>query len=216
MTTGEKELFLSFNDNGYSVIRHVISEELLKNYEIDFPKDKYFKLPHQKSYLPTRHEHLITKSISDIFNHPAIASFLNMTGFTHSLHVSEARYGSSEIGWHRDCGADVKPNMYIGALVCLEEASKDSGLFEVIPGSHTWEVDKGIIDFKKCDENPVVCYEYYQNMVNQKSSGSYLFDGKRGDVILWSGLSVHRGSMPEDNFATRHSLFGHFSTVSMG
>jgi ectoine hydroxylase-related dioxygenase (phytanoyl-CoA dioxygenase family) len=209
-----------FIENGFVVLSAAVSEDLIEKYNNKYSKEDFLNDSPDRTYLPSRQEHKNDIDIRNILTCDTFRDFLKLTGIRHALQISEARYSSSRISWHRDYFGPYtqnpqNPNNYIGVLVCLEDVDHDSGPFEVIPGSHTWDVDESIINSENCSENDTVCYEYYLDMVNEKSIEPFLFEGKSGDAVIWNGLAIHRGSVPKKQQTTRHALVGHFTENSL-
>lgn len=214
------EQIRQYEENGFFVIREAtdrflvnrfISEREPKNYELNSEKVSH------ENFLDGRTEFYKNRWILDVLFQKKILSFFEEYKIKFVLQLVEARVGTSGIPWHIDSlepRSKVSPE-YIGVHVALEEASKDSGRFEIIKGSHMWDIDSEIINKERCAEFWRECYSYYEEVISMKNGHEvYSFDSFPGDAIVWNGKSFHRGERAKNGFLTRRSIFGHLVSVT--
>lgn len=225
-------------DVGFQVINSAIDKSLIETFN-----EKYkwvFENTRETwlSYLPSRTAYVDDETVKNLVCLEIIDDYAEEIGVHFSIHMVEARVGSSNIQWHRDYneglnlnddpydGQVPNGNHYYGAIIALNDFGDNCGAFEIVPNSHKWKVDTNVINYKNMIENPKVCYKYYEdaiNMAKQKENlSTYEFKGKQGDFIIWHGLAVHRGKQSElpqemwieDLTSFRNSLFFHFTIVN--
>ena len=219
MNMTDSETLDFFDENGYCILKNAIPEELILSYENLWIKN------HTSGYdvngdliidslngWKNSNSFVSYKEIRDILCHENIFNFLNKLNKNFCLHLSFTSWISTQKGWHQDW---IKPskkdaNNYVGVWVALEDINPDSGPFQFIPKSHQWEVDFDYI-YNQKDRNKV--QELLAQQAISENATAYSFIGSRGDLIIWSGHLVHRGSMPIDENILRKSLIGHYDTM---
>jgi hypothetical protein len=173
------------------------------------------------SYLPTRDEYRQSKEIQNLLSLEVLDNFAKELNKKLVFQLVEARLGSSQIGWHVDnfAQAPAMDDSYYSIIIALSDCGPNAGCFEVVSGSHKVYRDSDIINQKNCSADPHGCYKYFDDLVEEltKASSIYQFQGKRGDIIIWSGSAIHRGAEGrnqgnEDDLTwLRNSLFVHFT-----
>jgi ectoine hydroxylase-related dioxygenase (phytanoyl-CoA dioxygenase family) len=218
---------------GYCVVEGGVSPHLIKAYKDKYPDELTRSVEPFLSYLPSREEYLENQTILNITFNDMMQQYFASTGATYSLHLSEARLGSSNINWHRDFNPNLEVDKfngtvesgehYLGMMTCIDDFGAGSGPFEVVPGSHKWIIDRAVINYENMMNNPAKCYAYYELLIDELKNNTgitpYQFRGKSGDVIVWYGSSVHRGAQASSAFPAnerfRNSLIGHYSAVPL-
>jgi ectoine hydroxylase-related dioxygenase (phytanoyl-CoA dioxygenase family) len=118
------------------------------------------------------------------------------------------------MGWHHDSALDneIAAENYIGVWVALEDVTPESGPFELIVGSHLWDLDfaKLYAIGDNAYEGTYGSYEYLLEEIEKRKGETFTFLAKRGDVLVWHGRLVHRGTIPQKKDATRMSIIGHY------
>jgi ectoine hydroxylase-related dioxygenase (phytanoyl-CoA dioxygenase family) len=204
LKTNQEEIANFFEENGFFVLQNAISEdeidEIVESYKNDSENFKgstaYIKNEKLLSIL-------CSKDIVEVFE--ALDKGV-------ALHMGEYHPVSTEKDWHQDCvlGSKVAGDNYIGTWIALEDIQQDSGPFEVVAGSHRW--DMPIEDIYQFGKN-----EKFLELLNEQISNR---DGKiisllpkKGDIIFWHGHLIHRGSIPSNSTASRGSLIGHYCNM---
>lgn len=220
----------NLNDHGFDVIRGSIPNELINEF-----CDKYslaYNLSESSlSYLPSRCEYLISAEIQNLLSLELFDNFAKGLNKKLVFHLIEARLGSSQIEWHRDLNVPTakKNNLlgdnYYGAMIALGDVGENAGFFQLASGSHKIDIDFNIINIENCTVNPQNCYDYYKDLLKSaaKDLPIYQFDGRRGDLIVWNGLAIHRGAkntVPSMEWYTnltwmRNSFFVHMTLLDL-
>src|SRR5262249_9384627 len=121
---------------------------------------------------------------------------------------------------------------YLAVWMALDEIHPDSGPFEYLPGSHRWPTlrrDK-VLSFLTEEEHsrrsprpgvdhwPSYAERFVTPAVEREIRRSRLpirsFLGQKGDVLIWNGRLMHRGSMPRVPGMPRRSLITHYTGVN--
>jgi ectoine hydroxylase-related dioxygenase (phytanoyl-CoA dioxygenase family) len=215
MNTGEQVDF--YRTNGFVVIENVIDSSLIANYENSAINEEIKSNKLQKGFIEG-HQYVKYDEIKDILCEDAIFDFFKDLGALFSLHTSLSANVSSERDWHRDFVWDHRhgADNYIGVWVALEDISPDSGPFEAIPGSHLWELDYSRLGTDELSTEPAKGSSYMQEEIDKRNAKPFKFLAKRGDILLWHGHIIHRGSMPTNQNATRKTLIGHYCANAHG
>jgi len=165
---------------------------------------------------------------------PLMAKLKEVIGEEMMLHLCLTGWLSSERGWHQDdyLNPSFVNSWYTAVWISLGDIHPDSGPFEYIPGSHRWPLMRGekvrqllteeelgrraektgINHWEKYAErfiNPAIDYE-----IAKFGRPSVKFLAKRGDVLIWHGRLIHRGSTPNVPGMERRSLIAHYSGVN--
>lgn len=221
-----------FADNGYVVLRNVVSEEKI---------DRLMEL-YQKQILPSNvrffrqnsfkyerniiNEHGFCKSsLLDIHNYKLFPEFgetamdiflgddvldkvNDANGYSsHNLMQTMLFDANTETWPHQDWWyLDSKPKagQLVGAWFALEDIDEDAGRFYVVPGSHK---------LKFHEEKNIGHKEWIAKIgefVKSNESDVQAPALKKGDVLVWASSTVH-GSLPNKNPAlSRKSLTAHY------
>src|SRR5262249_46721569 len=115
---------------------------------------------------------------------------------------------------------------YAAIWMAMGDIHPDSGPFEFVPGSHKWpclrrEKVKSLMvpeARETGDHHWAVVAEYLVNKsaeqhISENGSEVGQFDGKEGDILIWHGKLMHRGSIPRDANLSRPSLICHYSNI---
>lgn len=205
-----------YEKNGYLVLEQAIPEELLNKYEevwrreVGDVRDSQGLLVGWDKW----DAYLEHDEIMDILCHPTIHEVFEKIDRGVALHSSRTYGTSTTMGWHHDSALnnEIAAENYIGVWVALEDVTPESGPFELIVGSHKWDLD--FAKLYAIGENPYEgtygSYEYLLDEIEKRNGETFTFLAKRGDVLIWHGRLVHRGTIPENKDKTRMSIIGHY------
>ena len=148
----------------------------------------------------------------------------NLTGFV-----------STQRGWHQDAYLDRDTAVpRLAAWIACGAIDDDVGPFEYIPGSHRWMAlsnerineflkpeyrwpnghrarEAGVPGWGRISEafiDPSVFAKIEREGVPIRH-----FVAEKGDVLLWYGRTMHRGSPPRRKGATRPGLIAHYAPI---
>jgi len=206
-----------FNKNGFAFLRKAISEEKIDSY-IDLWNYENKNNPAGWSNIGgSAAAFLDYKEITDILCDKSIALALDKVQKSVALHADVTYSVTTELDWHQDncMPNDIAGDNYIGVWVALEDIDPEAGPFEFISGSHKWDLDyEHLYEMAvAAREDPyfnVKRMEYYQSEIDKRSVEIERLIIKKGDVFIWHGRLLHRGSPAKDRTKTRMSLIGHY------
>lgn len=211
-----------YDENGYLILKKAISDELIEKYEKVWTQHVADRRDERGNLAGWGHEfdvYLDHPEIMDILCHDSIAkTFVNINKAV-ALHKNVTYFVSTEQGWHQDAAFAYREagENYQGAWVALEDISPEAGPFEFIPGSHKWDCDLTALYSNDKDrgrmKEGVSSHLFFQNEIDKRQAKIVSFIAEKGDVIIWHGHLVHRGSMPENRGITRKSLIGHYCNL---
>lgn len=143
----------------------------------------------------------------------AMAVQLNLTGWL-----------STRRDWHQDSYLSRKGTGWrLATWIALEDIHPDSGPFEFVPGSHRWpSLDNDKVrsflpqyllnaDWPRWADRYVV--PACKAEIKKRNAGIKQFIAKKGDVLIWHGSLLHRGTIPLDPLRPRKSFIAHYSAV---
>lgn len=208
----------SFYENGYSIIKSCIDESLINDYLELWHKvnnDRPEGWSKLKSFTRSFNDY---SEILNILCSKRISSFFECIGKDPVLHADITYSVSTQLNWHQDntSSSEDLSDTYFGSWVALEDIHPDSGPISYIPGSHLWDMDYENIDPKNIEDKDVVKFnserlDYYKSQIDLREAEEKFFTAQKGDVLMWHGKLLHRGSTPNDFSLTRMSLIGHYS-----
>lgn len=148
----------------------------------------------------------------------------NLTGFT-----------STQRGWHQDAYLDRDSAVpRLAAWFACGRIDADQGPFEYVPGSHRWMAlsNERINQFLKPDYQWPNGHRAKQggvpawgriseafidpsvfSKIERDNARIMHFTADKGDVLLWYGRTMHRGSPPTRKGATRPGLIAHYAPI---
>jgi hypothetical protein len=150
------------------------------------------------------------------------------------LHLNLTGWVSTERDWHQDVYLNplFVNGSYLAIWAALDTISPDSGPFEFVPGSHRWRVltqerVKAALPPDQAAERAVFGQEEpwirHSERMNHDAAIEYIqrkqtkveqFLGNKGDILIWHGCLLHRGSPPRIPGTLRKSLIAHYSGVT--
>ena len=200
------EQILDFETNGFLVLEKFITPGLI---------DAHMSNP--KRNHSEKVDHKTDGSVLNILCGDKIQEVLERLDYAVALHSAVTYETSSEKPWHQDVVLTSKFGgaQYVGVWVACEDITEDSGPFQLIAGSHRWDIDyKHVYDLPE-EELAVGSQKRIELEVEKRKldSGVFKFHAKKGDIIIWHGQLFHSGGTPGNVNATRKSLTGHYCNV---
>jgi hypothetical protein len=189
-------------NEGFLFFSNLITDEVINNYPAS---SKVEEAKRQKYYLddPLLRDILCSKEIYDV---------IDIIGITVALSTGSFFEKSTEEDWHRDhiwpykIGAD----NYIGVWIAMEDVSLESGPFEIIPGSHKWEIDYSEFEGDLLYRGFNKLTDIFEEERTKRNAPIISFNISKGDAIFWHGHTIHRGSKPSNRALSRESLVAHY------
>jgi ectoine hydroxylase-related dioxygenase (phytanoyl-CoA dioxygenase family) len=206
-----------YEDNGYLVIEDAIPKENIDSY-LKLMADN---LTEDKNGLKRgwsgHSSYLAVEESLDILCHENVQNTLEALDKGVALHLELPYWVSTEKKWHQDnkLSNPIAGNNYIGVWVALEDIDANAGPFELIPGSHKWDIDSDkVYEDKYGALGTKPHYEFLQEEIDKREvTDTFIFLPKKGDAVIWHGKLIHRGAPPVDKSLTRKSLIGHYCNM---
>lgn len=160
---------------------------------------------------------------------PLMDKLQHLLGEQMMLHLALTGWISTERTWHQDdyLNPPYVNSWYAAVWIALHHIDPASGPFEYIPGSHRWPLlrgdkvrrfltkeehqrkEHGVNQWPKYAERFVT--PAIEAEIARVRSPARTFLAERGDVLIWHGRLMHRGSMPLVPGMERRSLITHYS-----
>lgn len=149
-----------------------------------------------------------------------------LVGEAMGVHLNLTGWLTTERDWHADQylnepGVD---DFYAAVWIALEDIDEDSGPFQYVPGSHRWpQVSRELLweamgpekvadpQWPKYSEE--ILTPMFEAEIWRRQAEVVTFVPKRGDVLVWHGRLLHRGSRANLPGLARPALIAHFSGV---
>lgn len=142
------------------------------------------------------------------------------------VHLNLTGWVSTERDWHQDSYLN-EPYVgghYVAAWLALDDIHPDSGPFQIVPGSCRWpQVSQAKIRAALAadGDGPMwpkhserILSPLFAAEIERRGAEAFTWVPSRGDVLLWSGRALHRGSRAKVPGMERRALIAHFSGVS--
>jgi hypothetical protein len=215
----------SYAKDGFVILKNAIPEDLIDTY-VDILSGSLVEDDNGKLRgWEGKTSYLGAEEALDILCHPSIQSAFEDLNKGIALHIDIPYWVSTEKNWHQDAvlANPIAGDNYLGVWVALEDVDPDAGPFEMIPGSHLWDLDFESIylspennfsprNEEEKNKKPVhIVLE--EEMIKRNSTEIVSFTAEKGDVLIWHGRLIHRGSMPNNKNLTRKSLIGHYCNM---
>ncbi|MGO9817258.1 MAG: phytanoyl-CoA dioxygenase family protein [Acidocella sp.] len=165
---------------------------------------------------------------------PLMEKLQEVIGEPMMLHLCLTGWLSSQRGWHQDdyLNPSFVNSWYAAVWIALGDIHPDSGPFEYVPGSHRWPLMRGekVRKFLTPEEltrrEPKTGYNHWERYAERFVNPAIDYEvatwdrkpvkflAKRGDVLIWHGRLIHRGSDPNVPGMERRSLIAHYSGIN--
>lgn len=165
---------------------------------------------------------------------PLMDMLAHLIGEPMMLHLCLTGWISTQRDWHQDdyLNPDFVNSWYAAVWIALDDISPESGPFEYVPGSHKWpllrqqKVQRFLTEEERGRrEGPaqVNRWEKYAERfvtpaieaeIRRHESIPRQFIAAKGDVLIWHGRLIHRGTQPKDPNILRKSLISHYSGIN--
>ncbi len=221
-----------YRDNGYLILRDFIPHDLI---------DTYLKLRQELklgiNQLPQGQiPHVAYQSIRDITCYgPLVDIIRELHSMELGLIFALTGFKSTQRGWHQDAYLDHDSSVpRCASWIALGDVNKDCGPFEYVPGSHQWQALSNVKlnnyvepDYhwphghrKSINGAPRwgrLCEKFVDPIVFSKIEEEKAeikpFIASKGDVLIWYGRLMHRGSKAKQDNTERPGLIGHYAPV---
>ena len=219
----QTDIQAEWQDDGVVILPKLMPEELIEDYKkawlkdnSDRPRGWPFDVPYM--YVPALGDMLAYKPMTDIMT--------NLIGEPLGVHLNLTGWISTQRNWHQDgyLNPDTNRDFYMAIWIALDDIHPDSGPFQFVRGSHKFPVithEKMLSSLghnAELDPNwPKRSEEILTPLLEQLIIDADLevedFIAQKGDVLLWHGRLMHRGSAPRDPELQRLACIAHYSGI---
>lgn len=210
-----------WNDEGVVILKDFMPEALMQEYEacwLSHNVDRPGGWPPATPYMQHR-------EIADFFCYGPLHTEMSnlLQGEALGLHLCLTGWVTTARNWHQDSYLN-PPHVgdyYVACWIALETIHPDSGPFQYVPGSHRWPqvtrekiapyVNLSDPDWPKHSEE--VLTPFFEEEMERRNAKVVTYLPNRGDVLLWHGRLLHRGSPANVPGMQRKAAIAHFSGV---
>jgi hypothetical protein len=146
-----------------------------------------------------------------------------LTGEAMGVHLNLTGWVTTERNWHQDSYLNPAHvgDYYAAVWIALGDIHPDSGPFQYVPGSHRWpQVDQAHIARHYDLTNPMwpketesILVPLFEQEIAHRAAPIRTYLPKRGDVLIWHGRLLHRGSKAKQAGLERRALIAHYSGI---
>ncbi|MDG3444357.1 phytanoyl-CoA dioxygenase family protein [Nitrospirillum amazonense] len=219
-----------WREEGVAILKGFLSDDLLDPYIAR--REQVGRPGGWRSPTPYMH----VEELRRICLHPPLMRVLNsLVGEEMLLHLNLTGWVSTERDWHQDeyLSPPFVNSWYAAVWIALDRIHPDAGPFEYIPGSHRWPLLRGarVRQFMTDEERrlaavtdsgydawPSVTQAYVAPIVEaeiaRRGVEKRAFLAEKGDVLVWHGRLMHRGSPARQPGLERRSLIAHYTGVN--
>jgi hypothetical protein len=212
-----------WNDDGVVILKGFLPEGLMADYESCWLSNNAERPGGWPDCTPyRRHPELLSlltygplaEKLEELIGEPA-AVHLNLTGWM-----------STERDWHQDSYLNPPHvgDFYAAIWIALDTIDPDSGPFQYVPGSHRWPqvTREKILDALEPHEkdhrwpkhSERILTPLFESEIEKRGVPVVSHLAERGDVLIWHGRIMHRGSKANVPGMERRSLIAHYSGVN--
>lgn len=150
----------------------------------------------------------------------------HLIGEPMGVHLNLTGWVSTERDWHADSylNAPYVGGHYAAVWMALDDIDPRSGPFQIVPGSCRWpQVSQAKIKAALGEDGTVpmwpkhserILTPLYEREIAERGAEVFTWVPSRGDVLVWNGRAVHRGSRAEVPGMERRACIAHYSGVS--
>lgn len=158
---------------------------------------------------------LCDRQLAEVLDH--------LLGEPAGVHLNLTGWVSTQRDWHQD--SYLNPlhvgDHYAAVWIALDDIDPRSGPFQYVPGSHRWpQVTRDLIaehlditDPQWPKNSETILSPLFDAEIAARYAEVVTYVPKRGDVLIWHGRLLHRGSKPQANGCYRPALIAHYSGI---
>jgi hypothetical protein len=223
---------VDWNDDGVVILKDFMPEDLMVTYEECWIREngsgtrEEFTMirPMGWDYCTPYREHT---EVLDILSYgPLHQEMARLVGEPVGVHLNLTGWNTTTRDWHQDSYLN-PPHVgdyYVAMWLALDDVHPDSGPFQYIAGSHKWpQVTREKIlaallpeerDHRWPTHSERVLSPLFAADIEERGAEITTYLPSRGDVLLWHGRLLHRGSLPNTPGMVRKSLIAHYSGIN--
>lgn len=211
-----------WNEDGVVIIKNFFPEDLMVAYEqcwqtanVKRPNGWPDPVPYMRH--PELRDILCWQPLNDIL--------ADLIGEPAGLHLNLTGWISTERDWHQDSYLNPSwvGDAYAAVWISFASIHPDSGPFQYVPGSHRWPqvTREKILNALQPDQrdhrwpkfSEIVLTPLFEQEIENRNAEVVTHLPQRGDLLVWNGRLLHRGSRAKVKGLERRSLIAHYSGI---
>lgn len=212
---------LQWRRDGINVLKNFLPDDLIDAYS------RRRAALNNPGGWPSPTPYLDVPEMRDLALYPPLMKHMEqLIGEPMMLHLCLTGWVSTERAWHQDdyLNPPHVNSWYAAVWMALDDIHPDSGPFEYVPGSQAWPLMRGskvrerLTPEQSSKPNwPVEAETFTTPAIDaeilRRGATIEKFIAKRGDVLIWHGRLMHRGSMARVPGMLRPSLITHYTGI---
>lgn len=159
-----------------------------------------------------------------VCNRQIALALQGLIGEPAGVHLNLTGWVSTTRNWHQDTYLNPPEvgDAYAAVWIALENIRAESGPFQYVPGSHKWgQVTRAKMwEAMGCDgtdpmwprQSEEILTPMIEEELGRRGARIVTYIPKRGDVLIWHGRLLHRGSRGMSG-TYRKALIAHYSGI---
>lgn len=223
---------IDWNNEGVVILENFMPEDLMVAYEECWIRENgsgtrsnfKMKSPMGWDYCTPYRNH---SEVLDILSYgPLHEEMQRLVTEPVGVHLNLTGWNTTTRDWHQDSYLN-PPHVgdyYVAMWLALETIHPDSGPFQYISGSHKWpQVTREKIlgalkpserDHKWPTHSERILTPLFTQEIEDRQAPIITHLPNRGDVLLWHGRLLHRGSVANNPGMVRKALIAHYSGIN--
>lgn len=208
-----------WNDDGVVLLKAAISDNLIDAYLDAWWSEN----EHRPGGWPGCTPYMRHPAIRDLVA-PLAQSFEDLMGEPAGMHLNLTGLVTTTRNWHQDSYLN-PPHVgdkYAAVWLALGDVHPDSGPFQYVPGSHRWpQVTRELIgrhvdlnDPQWPEHSERVLTPLFTEEITRRAVEPVSHLPEKGDVLIWHGRLLHRGSIANTPGMYRPGFIAHFSGIN--
>lgn len=201
-----------YETNGFAVIPGAVDDDALNSYAAKWNEN--FDHPENQDFLGWEDDkaYMHVPELKDVLCNRGVNNFFKTIDIAVALHVTKTRMATHQGGWHIDAPHphEVGPKNYIGGMVALGDCNEENGAIEAIPGSHKWDLNYRERFSQSYEDRSGVSNDELEAYRQEIDAPIVQLHAQKGDLLVWHGRSVHRGTEPTQPNSKRPSVVAHW------
>lgn len=215
-----------WNDDGVVVIKDMLPSSLMSVYEDAWIQENRRKQDRPGGW-PQCTPYRTVLPLMDLCCYSVLQDHLRgLIGEPAGVHLNLTGWVSTERDWHQDTYLNPSNvgDYYAAVWMALADIHPDSGPFQYVSGSHRWPVvtREKILAALRHDErdhrwpksSERLLTPLFEEEIRNRNAKVVTYLPKRGDVLIWHGRLLHRGSKPNVQGMERRALIAHYSGIN--
>lgn len=215
-----------WNSDGVVIIEKFFPEELMHNYETAWLESNGPDGENRPMGWPDPIPYMRHPELLHLLTYEPLAQLLEtLIGEPAGLHLNLTGWRSTQRDWHQDSYLN-PPHVgdhYAAVWIALDDIHPDSGPFQYVPGSHRWrQVTQELImeqlnpeerDHRWPKFSERILTPLFEQEIEKQGNNVVSHLPSRGDLLVWHGRLMHRGSPPVNPNLERRALIAHYSGI---